>query len=188
MSMGSRKYIALVLCVFGCSVAAAQVDTSRVGNSVLDSAMVVASYPKLEGKGNVYLYTVEKSAGIISVAGEPDVVRQLACLPGVSTGIEGSLGMFIRGGNSSNCRILIDGVPVYNATHAFGLMSSLQPESIASSRIYTGGFKSSFGNYTSGIVSATQKTGTVEKFGASLTPTFPHQYITRLCFLVPGHP
>ena len=22
----------------------------------------------------------------------------------------------------------------------------------------------------------------------SLEPTFPHQYITRLCFLVPGHP
>lgn len=21
-----------------------------------------------------------------------------------------------------------------------------------------------------------------------LKPTFPHQYITRLCFLVPGHP
>lgn len=183
MSMGSRKYIALVLCVFGCSVAAAQVDTSRVGNSVLDSAMVVASYPKLEGKGNVYLYTVEKSAGIISVAGEPDVVRQLACLPGVSTGIEGSLGMFIRGGNSSNCRILIDGVPVYNATHAFGLMSSLQSESIASSRIYTGGFKSSFGNYTSGIVSATQKTGAVEKFGASLTLS---PYMEGVHFEVPG--
>ena len=22
----------------------------------------------------------------------------------------------------------------------------------------------------------------------SMKPTFPHQYITRLCFLVPGHP
>ena len=24
--------------------------------------------------------------------------------------------------------------------------------------------------------------------GLTIVPTFPHQYITRLCFLVPGHP
>ena len=82
-------------------MAIAQVDTAVTGNSVLDSAMVVASSRKFESLGNIYTYTVEKSASIVSVAGEPDVVRQLASLPGVSMGMEGSLGLFIRGGNLS---------------------------------------------------------------------------------------
>ncbi len=28
----------------------------------------------------------------------------------------------------------------------------------------------------------------IEGRNSSIEPTFPHQYITRLCFLVPGHP
>ena len=169
--MCNRKYhIVFILCLFlVCDMAIAQVDTAVTGNSVLDSAMVVASSRKFESLGNIYTYTVEKSASIVSVAGEPDVVRQLASLPGVSMGMEGSLGLFIRGGNSSNCRILIDDVPIYNASHAFGLMSSIQPESISSSCIYTGGFKSSFGNYTSGIVRAARKSSMADKFGVNLT-------------------
>lgn len=75
--MCNRKYhIVFILCLFlVCDMAIAQVDTAVTGNSVLDSAMVVASSRKFESLGNIYTYTVEKSASIVSVAGEPDVVR-----------------------------------------------------------------------------------------------------------------
>ncbi len=180
--MTGKGFITAILFLSVCIAASAQTDSLGLRTEVLDSAKVVDGIPMVS-RGNIYSYSVEKSASVISVVGEPDVVRQMAVLPGVAMGMEGSLGLFVRGGNSSNCRLQVDGVPLYNATHAFGLMSSLQPESLSGSKIYTGGFKSSHGNFTSGVVDATFKSGPVESAGASVTFS---PYIDGIYIETPG--
>ena len=55
-----------------------------------------------------------------SLGGEPDVLRTAFLLSGVQSGGDGVGGLFIRGGNADQNLVLLDGVPVYNATHLVG--------------------------------------------------------------------
>jgi len=158
--------IALLLGILTTAVTA-DTDTSTVTQS-LDSSVVVSSLP-LPGRGNTYIYTPSKAANIISVIGEPDVMRQLATLPGVASGVEGSLGLYIRGGNAGTGRTDVDGVPVYNASHALGLFSSLPSEMFSVIKAGFGGFSSADGNFSSGTVSISSCKNILEKAGGSIS-------------------
>lgn len=143
----------------------------------LDSAYIEAAGPK-PGRGSYYLYTPEESWGEISVTGEPDIIRRLSTLPGISQGVEGGLGLYVRGGNAGNNRLELDGVPIYGASHLFGLMSSVTPEIIAFSEARTGGFSASSGNFTSGLIAAELKSGHTERpaFSFSASPYIEGAY------------
>src|SRR5690606_5521747 len=52
--------------------------------------------------------------------GEVDIIRAIQLLPGVQSGTEGTTGFYVRGGSPDQNLILLDGVPVYNASHLFG--------------------------------------------------------------------
>ena len=55
--------------------------------------------------------------------GEKDILKTVQLLPGVQSGTEGSSGFYVRGGGADQNLILLDGVPVYNASHLFGFFS-----------------------------------------------------------------
>lgn len=165
------RFVSVCFLLLVASLLAAQNndDGSRVYK--LDSAVVVGHQPLL-GKGSNYVYTPAKAGAVVSAVGEPDVVRQVLTLPGVSAGIEGSLGLFIRGGNAGGNRLELDGVPIYNATHLFGLFSAIPSEIVSSAQVKTGGFEARYGNYTSGIIRSMLKTDPVEKtrYSVSASP------------------
>ena len=48
---------------------------------------------------------------------EPDIFRTIQSLPGVLTNSEFSTGLIIRGGNTDQNLILLDGITVYNPSH-----------------------------------------------------------------------
>jgi hypothetical protein len=98
-----------------------------------------------------YVYTKDDLAGQISVIGEPDVLRFVGSLPGVVQGMEGGLGYYVRGGNNSNNRILLDDVPVYGPTHLYGLFSSFHPDIATTVNFFQGGFPASTGDYLSSL-------------------------------------
>lgn len=62
-----------------------------------------------------------------ALMGEVDVLKVIQLLPGVQSGTEGSSGIYVRGGGPDQNLILLDGVPVYNASHLFGFFSVLMP-------------------------------------------------------------
>lgn len=101
---------------------------------------------------NNYEFTTEKSKSFVTLAGENDVLRYLSALPGVSQGLEGSLGYFVRGGNIGNNRIELDGVPVYGNTHFFGLVSAFHPDIIEKVNFLSGSFPATSGDFTSSLV------------------------------------
>jgi len=72
--------------------------------------------------------------------GEADLIRSLQYLPGVSSGTEGTSGIMVRGGGADQNLILLDGIPVYNVNHLFGLFSVFNGDAVNSATIYKGGF------------------------------------------------
>ena len=55
---------------------------------------------------------------------EPDIFRTIQSLPGVLTNSEFSTGLIIRGGNTDQNLILLDGITVYNPSHMGGVFSN----------------------------------------------------------------
>jgi hypothetical protein len=89
---------------------------------------------------------------------ETDIFRMLQVLPGISY-TENSTGLNIRGGSYDQNLILFDGQTLYNLSHFYGVISSINPNVIKDLQIYKGGYDSRFGERVSGIVDITGKSG-----------------------------
>jgi outer membrane receptor for ferrienterochelin and colicin len=106
--------------------------------------------------------TIEK---IPALLGEVDVLKALQLLPGVKSGTEGSSGIYVRGGGPDQNLILLDGVPVYNASHLFGFFSVFNTDAIQSVRLIQGGFPARYGGRLSSVLDIRMKEGNNQKFG-----------------------
>lgn len=89
--------------------------------------------------------------------GEKDVMRTLQMMPGVSVGGEGSSEILVRGGTADQNLIMLDGVPLYNSTHLFGMYSSFNPLIVKNAKLYTGAFPAWFGGKVSSVVDVTTR-------------------------------
>jgi hypothetical protein len=126
-------------------------STVNVADSLgLNEATVVALSPI--AKGTLFRYDAAQAANTISVLGEPDVLRHISSFPGVSTGIEGTLGLFVRGGDCASNGVFYDDVPVYATSHVMGFVSVFPPEMVDNVTFYKGGIPASKGNVSSSLL------------------------------------
>lgn len=91
--------------------------------------------------------------------GEPDVMKAIQLLPGVQGGNEGTSGLYVRGGSPDQNLILLDGVPVYNASHLFGFFSVFNADAIRSVEVIKGGFPAHYGGRLSSVIDINMKEG-----------------------------
>jgi len=98
-----------------------------------------------------------------ALLGEIDVFKVLQLLPGVQSGAEGSSGLYVRGGGPDQNLILLDGVPVYNASHLFGFISVFNADAINHVELIKGGFPARYGGRLSSVIDITMKEGNQEK-------------------------
>ncbi len=96
--------------------------------------------------------------------GEKDVVKTLQLLPGVSSGGEGSSGLYVRGGGPDQNLILLDGVPVYNASHLFGFFSVFNNDALSKVTMIKGGFPARYGGRTSSVLDMRMKEGNMKRY------------------------
>jgi len=96
---------------------------------------------------------------IPALFGEADVLKSLQLLPGIQAGNEGISGFNVRGGSSDQNLILLDGVPVYNAMHAFGLFSVFNADAVHNVEVLKGGFPASYGGRLSSVIDVQMKEG-----------------------------
>ncbi|GAB4412231.1 MAG: hypothetical protein OHK0039_18030 [Bacteroidia bacterium] len=94
-----------------------------------------------------------------ALAGEPDVLKSLALLPGVALGSEVSSGLWVRGGSPDQTLILLDGAPVYNVSHLFGFLSAFHPSALSDVTLYKGAFPARYGGRLSGVLDMSMKEG-----------------------------
>ena len=99
--------------------------------------------------------------------GEADLIRSLQYLPGVSSGTEGTSGIMVWGGGADQNLILLDGIPVYNVNHLFGLFSVFNGDAINSATIYKGGFPARYSGRLSSVLDIRMKEGNMQEFHGS---------------------
>ena len=133
-----------------------QLITENDLQEVIVTAQSLKQKTTFSGHEQIDMQTVR---ALPAFAGEQDVLKSLTVLPGVQQGYEGSAGVFVRGGSSDQNLILLDGVPVYNATHLFGFVSVFTPEALQSVDFYKGGFPARYGGRLSSVIDVRMKEG-----------------------------
>lgn len=114
------------------------------------------------------------------IMGESDITRTLQLLPGVLMGTEATNGYFVRGGNSDQNLLLIDGTPVYNAYHMFGLFSVFNSDAINDARFYKGGMPAQYGGRLSSVLDISMREGNANKFGGEfMLGTFSSRFLVE---------
>lgn len=99
--------------------------------------------------------------------GEKDIIKTIQLLPGVKTTGEGSGGFYVRGGNIDENLMLLDEVPVYNATHLLGFFSTFNSDAIKDLTLYKGAMPSQYGGRLSSVVDIRTKDGNNQSFHGS---------------------
>ena len=119
-----------------------------------------------------------------SMTGEPDLIKALTVQPGVSEGVEGFSGLFVRGGTNDQNLISLDGVPVYQISHLGGLFSSFNTEIVDNVTFYKSAFPANYGGRLSSVVDISTKTSDLYEYhgAASLGLTAGMLHITSPIF------
>ena len=96
--------------------------------------------------------------------GEVDVLKTLQLLPGVQSGAEGMSGLYVRGGSPDQNLLLLDGAPVYNASHLFGFFSVFNANAIKNVQLTKAGFPARYGGRLSSVLEVDMKDGNMKTF------------------------
>lgn len=99
--------------------------------------------------------------------GEKDPLKTIQLLPGVKSAGEGNAGFYVRGGGSDQNLILLDGAPVYNASHLLGFFSVFNSDALKDIKLYKGGAPAEFGGRLSSVLDIKMKEGNQKKFSGS---------------------
>ncbi len=102
---------------------------------------------------------VETIKSLPKFLGETDILKAIQLLPGVQAGGEGQSGLYVRGGDADQNLILLDGVPVYNASHLFGFFSVFNADAVKSVELIKGGFPARYGGRLSSVLDIQMKEG-----------------------------
>jgi hypothetical protein len=153
------------------------IETNHVVNIELNSAFkqlgeitITAESPdehvtKVQmSSNNLSMETVKSLPAFM---GETDVMKSLMLLPGVSSGGEGSSGIFVRGGNVDQNLVQLDEATVYNVSHLMGFFSVFNADAIKDVQIYKGGMPAQYGGRISSVVDLRMKDGNSRKFAAT---------------------
>lgn len=95
--------------------------------------------------------------------GETDLLRAALLLPGVTSAPDGIGGIHVRGGNSDQNLILLDGAPIYNPFHTAGLFSIFNSNVVSNATLLKGAFPARYGGRISSVLDVRTKEGNNKK-------------------------
>lgn len=134
-------------------------------NVILDEAVVTAARKERIGITQVSVTDIKNSPVVFC---EPDILKTIQMLPGVQSGLEGTAGIFIRGGGADENLFLLDGVPMYNVSHLLGVFSAFTPEAVKNVSLYKGAFPARYGGRVSSILDIRTNEGNLHSFHGSV--------------------
>jgi hypothetical protein len=98
-----------------------------------------------------------------------DVVQYVTQLPGVVTVSGISSQYYVRGGGPDENLVLVDGMQIYNLSHAFGLLSFVDPLIVKVADFSVGGFQAEYGGRLSSVFDIQTIDGDKNEFKAKGT-------------------
>lgn len=110
---------------------------------------------------------IEQLKKMPALFGEPDLIKTIQTLPGVTSAGEGTSSYFVRGGSADQNLVLIDEAPVYELSHLFGLASVFNHDIIKNAELYKGGIPAKYGGRLSSLLEVTTRDGNTRKFAGS---------------------
>jgi len=141
--------------------------------SPMEEVVIFAEEPfnrrAAEGRQDVSMEMLE---AIPAFNGDPDIIKAITFLPGVTGGKDGYSHMFVRGGDQDENLILLDGAPLYNVNHFGGFVSMFHSEMIQSVNFYKGYWPSQFGGRLFSVMDIRSKSGNFKNhlLSADLSP------------------
>ena len=139
-------------------------------NELLDEISITADPVKEKLNStqmSVEAITARQAKVLPAIFGEVDIIKTLQLKAGVSSGSEGSSGLYVRGGAGEQNLILLDEATVYNANHLFGFFSTFNADAIQDVKLYKGGFPAQYGGRLSSVIDVRLKDGNNQKFSGS---------------------
>lgn len=103
---------------------------------------------------------------------ETDIIRSLQTISGVQSKGDISAKYYVRGGESNQNLILLDGMTIFNPFHALGMFSVLDPEGVSSMEFYKGGYTAEYGQRLSSVLSVNSKYGDKNKYSLNTSVSF----------------
>lgn len=104
----------------------------------------------------------KKIRDLPALMGEVDVMRGMTMQAGVQTVGELSSGFNVRGGHTDQNLLLVNGSPVFNASHLFGFLSLINPDLVDDVRLFKGGMPARYGERVASVMEVDLKDGNVE--------------------------
>lgn len=99
--------------------------------------------------------------------GERDLMKTIQLLPGIKSAGDGNSGFYVRGGSADQNLILLDGAPVYNASHLMGFFSVFNGDAIRDFSLFKGNMPAQYGGRLSSVLDVNMNEGNKEAFKLS---------------------
>ena len=122
---------------------------------------------KLQRRNNIQPSKINLSPRMMKAApalAEPDLFRTIQALPGVLTTSEYSTGLVIRGGNTDQNLIMLDGITVYNPSHLGGVFSNFIVDGVKEAELIKGAYNAEYGGRLSAVLNVISREGNQKEF------------------------
>ncbi|MBY0536251.1 MAG: TonB-dependent receptor [Chitinophagaceae bacterium] len=116
------------------------------------------------GLERLSIKTIKQSPALL---GEPDVLRVLLTLPGVTSVGEASTGFNVRGGSTDQNLVLFNEATIYNPSHVFGFFSAFNPDVLKNAELYKSSIPERFGSRLSSVLDITTRDGNTKRWSGS---------------------
>lgn len=105
----------------------------------------------------------------ISPLGLDEITEQIKNNPMVQNGNEGQTGFVVKGSTTDQNLILMDGMPVYNASHIGGLSSIFIGSAVKDVKVHTSGISAQYGGKLASVMDIQIKEGNTEEIHGRFT-------------------
>lgn len=133
-----------------------------VMNPVLELNEVVISSSRYGHNVNNqlgYVIIPVKQLTVTPALGESDLLKAIQIQPGIKGGVEGSAGIFVRGGGAGENLFMLDDVPMYNVSHLYGFFSAFNSSAIKDIKLIKGCFPAKYGGRVSSVIDVRSRDG-----------------------------
>ncbi|MFH0735646.1 MAG: TonB-dependent receptor [bacterium] len=146
-----------------------QIDIRLVPRSIeLQELSIIAQKPVRENEPNLGMQKISIKEINMHPAGlEADIFRVIQSTAGVNSTGDVTSKYYVRGGNSDQNAVLLNGATIYNPFHALGIFSVIDPEIISVMEFFKGGFSPKYGSRLSSILNVVTRDGNKNSYHAS---------------------
>ena len=100
-----------------------------------------------------------KQLTITPALGESDLLKAIQIQPGIKGGVEGSAGIYVRGGSAGENLFMLNDVPIYNVSHLYGFFSAFNSSAIKDIKLIKGCFPAKYGGRVSSVIDVRSRDG-----------------------------